>query len=181
MPAPEERITTYPHQLSGGLRQRAMIAMSLACQPELLIADEPTTALDVTIQAQILELLNRLREQHDLGLLLITHNLGVVAQIAHRVIIMYAGKIVEEALIDDLFDNPLHPYTKGLLDSVPYGIPSDSKRLISIPGTVPALDSIPSGCAFQDRCPRAMDICKKIEPEDLRLENNRRVSCHLFK
>nr|HDN00508.1 ABC transporter ATP-binding protein [Deltaproteobacteria bacterium] len=181
MPAPEERITTYPHQLSGGLRQRAMIAMSLACQPELLIADEPTTALDVTIQAQILELLNRLREQHDLGLLFITHNLGVVAQIAHRVIIMYAGKIVEEALIDDLFDNPLHPYTKGLLDSVPYGIPSDSKRLISIPGTVPALDSIPSGCAFQDRCPRAMDICKKIEPEDLRLENNRRVSCHLFK
>ncbi|MFO8241295.1 MAG: ABC transporter ATP-binding protein [Dissulfuribacterales bacterium] len=180
MPAPEERITAYPHQLSGGLRQRAMIAMSLACQPKLLIADEPTTALDVTIQAQILEVLNRLRKQHDLGLLLITHNLGVVAQIAHRVIIMYAGKIVEEALIDDLFENPLHPYTQGLLDSVPYGMPPGSKRLISIPGHVPALDSIPSGCAFQDRCPRAMDICRKIEPEDLRLENNRRVSCHLF-
>ncbi|OPL12510.1 MAG: peptide ABC transporter ATP-binding protein [delta proteobacterium ML8_D] len=180
MPAPEERITTYPHQLSGGLRQRAMIAMSLACQPKLLIADEPTTALDVTIQAQILELLNRLQRQNDLGLLLITHNLGVVAQIAHRVIIMYAGKIVEEGLTDDLFDNPLHPYTQGLLDSVPYGIPPDSKRLVSIPGNVPALDSIPSGCAFQDRCPRVMDICKKIEPEDLLLENNRRVSCHLF-
>jgi len=180
MPSPEERITAYPHQLSGGLRQRAMIAMSLACQPKLLIADEPTTALDVTIQAQILEVLNRLRKQHDLGLLLITHNLGVVAQIAHRVIIMYAGKIVEEALIDDLFENPLHPYTQGLLDSVPYGMPPGSKRLISIPGHVPALDSTPSGCAFQDRCPRAMDICRKIEPEDLRLENNRRVSCHLF-
>ncbi len=181
MPAPEERITTYPHQLSGGLRQRAMIAMSLACQPKLLIADEPTTALDVTIQAQILELLNRLREQHNLSLLLITHNLGVVAQIAHRVLIMYAGKIVEEALMGDLFDNPLHPYTKGLLDSVPYGIPADAKRLTSIPGNVPALDSIPSGCAFQNRCPKVMDICRKIEPEDFCLENGRRVSCHLFK
>ena len=181
MPAPEERITTYPHQLSGGLRQRAMIAMSLACQPKLLIADEPTTALDVTIQAQILELLSRLREQHNLSLLLITHNLGVVAQIAHRVLIMYAGKIVEEALVRDLFDNPLHPYTQGLLDSVPYGIPADAKRLTSIPGNVPALDSIPSGCAFQDRCPKVMDICRKIEPEDLRLENNRRASCHLFR
>lgn len=155
--------------------------MSLACQPKLLIADEPTTALDVTIQAQILELLNRLREQHNLSLLLITHNLGVVAQIAHRVLIMYAGKIVEEALVRDLFDNPFHPYTQGLLDSVPYGIPADAKRLTSIPGNVPALDSIPSGCAFQDRCPKAMDICRKIEPEDLRLENNRRVSCHLFR
>lgn len=181
MPVPEERITTYPHQLSGGLRQRAMIAMSLACQPKLLIADEPTTALDVTIQAQILELLNSLREQHNLSLLLITHNLGVVAQIAHRVIIMYAGKIVEEALVCDLFDNPLHPYTQGLLDSVPYGIPADAKRLTSIPGNVPSLDFIPSGCAFQDRCPKAMDICRKIEPEEMRLENNRRIFCHLFK
>ena len=181
MPAPEERIATYPHQLSGGLRQRAMIAMSLACQPKLLIADEPTTALDVTIQAQILELLNSLREQYNLSLLLITHNLGVVAQIAHRVIIMYAGKIIEEALVSDLFDNPLHPYTQGLLDSLPYSIPADVRRLVSIPGIVPALDSIPSGCAFQDRCPKAMDICKKIEPENFRLENGRRVSCHLFK
>jgi oligopeptide/dipeptide ABC transporter ATP-binding protein len=181
MPAPEERITTYPHQLSGGLRQRAMIAMSLACQPKLLIADEPTTALDVTIQAQILELLNSLREQHNLSLLLITHNLGVVAQIAHRVLIMYAGKIVEEALMGDLFDNPLHPYTQGLLDSVPYSIPADVRRLTSIPGIVPALDSIPSGCAFQDRCPKAMDICRKIEPENFRLKNGRRVSCHLFR
>jgi oligopeptide/dipeptide ABC transporter ATP-binding protein len=181
MQAPEERITTYPHQLSGGLRQRAMIAMSLACQPKLLIADEPTTALDVTIQAQILELLNSLREQHNLSLLLITHNLGVVAQIAHRVLIMYAGKIVEEALMGDLFDNPLHPYTQGLLDSVPYGIPADVRRLTSIPGIVPALDSIPSGCAFQDRCPKAMDICRKIEPENFRLKNGRHVSCHLFR
>lgn len=181
MPAPEERITTHPHQLSGGLRQRAMIAMSLACQPKLLIADEPTTALDVTIQAQILELLNSLREQHNLSLLLITHNLGVVAQIAHRVLIMYAGKIVEEALMGDLFDNPLHPYTQGLLDSVPYGIPADVRRLTSIPGIVPALDSIPSGCAFQDRCPKTMDICRKIEPENFRLKNGRRVSCHLFR
>jgi len=181
IPAPEERVTTYPHQLSGGLRQRAMIAMSLACQPKLLIADEPTTALDVTIQAQILELLNRLREQHNLSLLLITHNLGVVAQIAHRVLIMYAGKIVEEALTGDLFDNPFHPYTQGLLDSVPYSIPADARRLTSIPGIVPALDSIPSGCAFQDRCPKAVDICRKIEPENLRLRNGRRISCHLFR
>ncbi|MCK4425275.1 MAG: ABC transporter ATP-binding protein [Deltaproteobacteria bacterium] len=181
MPAPEERITTHPHQLSGGLRQRAMIAMSLACQPKLLIADEPTTALDVTIQAQILELLNSLREQHNLSLLLITHNLGVVAQIAHRVLIMYAGKIVEEALTGDLFDNPLHPYTQGLLDSVPYGIPADVRRLTSIPGIVPALDSIPSGCAFQDRCPKTMDICRKIEPENFCLKNGRRVFCHLFR
>lgn len=181
MPVPEERITTYPHQLSGGLRQRAMIAISLACQPKLLIADEPTTALDVTIQAQILELLNRLQEQHNLSLLFITHNLGVVAQIANRVIIMYAGKIVEEALVRDLFDNPLHPYTQGLLNSIPYGIPADAKRLTSIPGNVPALDSIPSGCAFQDRCPKVMDICIKIEPEEICLKNNRRVVCHLFR
>lgn len=181
MPVPEERITTYPHQLSGGLRQRVMIAISLACKPKLLIADEPTTALDVTIQAQILELLNRLREQHNLSLLLITHNLGVVAQIAHRVIIMYAGKIVEEAIVHDLFDNPLHPYTQGLLNSIPYGIPSDARRLTSIPGNVPALDFIPSGCAFHDRCPKAMDICRKIEPEEMCLKNNRRIVCHLFR
>lgn len=181
MPAPGEMTTAYPHQLSGGMRQRAMIAMSLACQPKLLIADEPTTALDVTTQAQILELLHTLREKYDLGLLLITHNLGVVAQIAHRVLIMYAGKIVEDAPINDLFDNPLHPYTQGLLNSVPYHINADTRRLTSIPGNVPSLDAIPPGCSFQDRCPRAMDICRKIEPEEVYLDKHRRVACHLFR
>jgi oligopeptide/dipeptide ABC transporter ATP-binding protein len=181
MPVPEERISSYPHQLSGGLRQRAMIAMALACHPDFLIADEPTTALDVTIQAQILELLNRLREQEDLTLLFITHNLGVVAQIAHRVLIMYAGRIVEEAPIKGLFENPLHPYTQGLLDSVPYGLPRDTRRLQSIPGSVPALDSIPPGCAFQDRCTRVMDICRRVRPDRVKIGRDRWVSCHLFR
>lgn len=181
MPAPEERISSYPHQLSGGLRQRAMIAMALACHPDFLIADEPTTALDVTIQAQILELLGRLREQENLSLLFITHNLGVVAQIAHRVLIMYAGNIVEEAPVKELFENPIHPYTQGLLASVPYGLPENARRLTSIPGSVPALDSIPQGCAFQDRCPKAMDICRRIKPEKSQVSKDRWVSCHLFR
>ena len=181
MPAPEEIRSTYPHQLSGGLRQRAMIAMALACRPELLIADEPTTALDVTIQAQILELLNRLRKQENLSLLFITHNLGVVAQIAQKVLIMYAGKIIEKAPVKDLFANPLHPYTQGLLDSVPYGLPADVRRLPSIPGNVPSLDSIPTGCAYQDRCTKATDICREVEPEDFQVATDRYVSCHLYR
>ncbi|NIA09069.1 MAG: ATP-binding cassette domain-containing protein [Nitrospiraceae bacterium] len=181
MPAPEERISSYPHQLSGGLRQRAMIAMALACHPDFLIADEPTTALDVTIQAQVLDLLGRLREQEKLSLLFITHNLGVVAQIAHRVLIMYAGNIVEEAPVKELFEEPLHPYTQGLLDSVPYGLPEGTRRLQSIPGSVPALDSIPPGCAFQDRCPKVMDICRKSRPEKVQINKERWVSCHLFR
>ncbi len=180
MPAPEERMSSYPHQLSGGLRQRAMIAMALACCPDFLIADEPTTALDVTTQAQILWLLNRLREQRRLTLLFITHNLGVVAQIAHKVLIMYAGSIVEQAPVRELFKRPLHPYTQGLMNSVPYGLPEDTRRLQSIPGSVPALDSIPSGCAFQDRCPRVMDICRKIRPKKVQIDRDRWVACHLF-
>ena len=180
MPAPEERVSSYPHQLSGGLRQRAMIAMALACHPDFLIADEPTTALDVTIQAQILELLNRLREEQNLSLLFITHNLGVVAQIAHRVLIMYAGNIVEEAPVKELFENPLHPYTQGLLASVPYGLHEGTRRLISIPGSVPALDAIPPGCAFQDRCTKATAICRRVKPERIQVTKDRQVSCHLF-
>jgi len=181
MPAPEERISSYPHQLSGGLRQRAMIAMALACHPDFLIADEPTTALDVTIQAQILELLNRLRKQQNLSLLFITHNLGVVAQIAHKVLIMYAGNIVEEAPVKEIFENPLHPYTQGLLASVPYGLREGIRRLTSIPGSVPALDSIPPGCAFQDRCTKATNICRRIKPERIQVSKDRQVSCHLFR
>ncbi len=179
LPKPSETCRNYPHELSGGLRQRVMIAMALVCGPSLLIADEPTTALDVTIQAQILNLLQSLQEQKGLGLLLITHNLGVVAQIAHRVMIMYAGSIVEEAKVDDLFERPMHPYTIGLLESVPYGADKGCKRLNSIPGNVPALDAVPPGCAFQDRCPKVMEVCRKVTPELKRLLEGRRVACHL--
>jgi peptide/nickel transport system ATP-binding protein len=180
IPIPQDIIAQYPHQLSGGLRQRAMIAMALACDPELLVADEPTTALDVTIQAQILRLLNSLMEERGLGLLLITHNLGVVAQIAQRVLIMYAGKILEESGMEDLFGDPLHPYTKALLASVPYGLGEDTRRLTSIPGSVPTLDSIPPGCPFQDRCPSRMDICRTTEPVYSQISEERRVMCHLY-
>jgi peptide/nickel transport system ATP-binding protein len=180
IPSAEDIMSQYPHQLSGGLRQRAMIAMALACDPKLLVADEPTTALDVTIQAQILELLNSLMDQQGLGLLLITHNLGVVAQIAQRVLIMYAGKIMEESGMEDLFDDPLHPYSKALLASVPYGLGEDARRLTSIPGSVPTLDSIPPGCPFQDRCPSKMDICRTMEPEYSQISEGRRVMCHLY-
>ncbi len=180
MPDPERAALSYPHQLSGGLRQRAMIAMALSCDPDLLIADEPTTALDVTIQAQILDLIARLQEERGLGLLLITHNLGVVAQIAKRVLIMYAGRIVEEAPVNDIFTKPLHPYTQGLLASVPYSSTvSGSRRLHSIPGSVPPLDAIPPGCAFQERCSKVMEICRREVPELKSVDEGRRCACHL--
>lgn len=180
IPEPGQRHAAFPHQLSGGLRQRAMIAMALACDPELLIADEPTTALDVTVQAQILELLDRLRVEHGLSLLLITHNLGVVAHVASRVLIMYAGKIVEESGVEALFEDPLHPYTQALLAAVPYGLESGARRLKSVPGSVPALESIPPGCAFHDRCPKAWDLCTKTDPAYQTRPDGRRVACHLF-
>jgi len=180
LPRPSDLYNSYPHELSGGLRQRVMIAMALVCGPSLLIADEPTTALDVTIQAQILNLLQTLQEQKGLGLLLITHNLGVVAQIAHRVLIMYAGRIVEDAPVNELFEQPLHPYTIGLMESVPYGADRRKKRLNSIPGNVPALDAVPPGCAFQDRCPKVMEICKKVVPELKKVRNGRLAACHLY-
>jgi peptide/nickel transport system ATP-binding protein len=164
MPAPERRIDEYPHQLSGGMRQRVMIAMALSCNPRLLIADEPTTALDVTIEAQILELLEELRTRLGMALLLITHDLGVIAEHADRVVILYAGRIIESGTVEDIFLRPLHPYTRGLLASVPRVGVKRSHRLNPIPGTVPALTDLPSGCRFRDRCPSAVPDCQSIDP-----------------
>jgi peptide/nickel transport system ATP-binding protein len=167
IPEPERRATEYPHQLSGGMRQRAMIAMALACRPALLIADEPTTALDVTIQAQILALIVELQKELGTGLILITHDLGVVAQTAQRVIVMYAGKKVEEAGVEALFENPRHPYTRGLMASMPavatFGSNSDA-RLVEIPGMVPSLTNLPPGCAFAPRCALAIERCHAEYP-----------------
>lgn len=160
IPRPDKVVNEYPHQLSGGMRQRVMIAMALACGPEILIADEPTTALDVTIQAQILDLMKDIQEKLDMSIILITHDLGVVAEICERVIVMYAGEIVEEATVLDLFNQPLHPYTKGLLNSLP-DIESEQEYLPSIEGVVPSPSDMPSGCRFFDRCEFATDQCKK--------------------
>jgi peptide/nickel transport system ATP-binding protein len=167
IPVPERRALEYPHQLSGGMRQRAMIAMALACRPALLIADEPTTALDVTIQAQILALVLELQKELGMGLILITHDLGVVAQTARRVIVMYAGKKVEEADVETLFANPRHPYTRGLMASIPTvplpGARTDA-RLVEIPGMVPSLTNLPAGCAFAPRCALAIERCRREYP-----------------
>jgi len=164
MPEPTRRVDEYPHQLSGGMRQRVMIAMALSCNPKLLIADEPTTALDVTIQAQILELLAELKARLRMALLLITHDLGVVAEQADDVVILYAGRIVERAPVAGLFGAPLHPYTRGLLDSLPQLGAARGQRLRPIPGTVPPLTRLPSGCRFRDRCSLAIDDCARIDP-----------------
>jgi peptide/nickel transport system ATP-binding protein/oligopeptide transport system ATP-binding protein len=163
IPSPEKRMDAYPHLLSGGMRQRAMIAMALALNPELLIADEPTTALDVTIQAQILELLDELKRERTMSVLLITHNLGIVAESAQRVAVMYAGRILELASTEDLFRSPLHPYTQGLMDSIP---PMDGRATLlrAIPGMVPSLESLPPGCKFSNRCSLAEKECLKEEP-----------------
>ena len=166
IPDPDLRVNDYPHQLSGGMRQRVMIAMALACDPKLLIADEPTTALDVTIQAQILELLNHLRKTRDLAILLITHDLGVVAEVADRVAVMYTGKIVEESPVEELFARPKHPYTEGLLRSVPKLTVKNvakAERLQTIEGTVPKPTNLPPGCHFEPRCPYRMPRCKEGE------------------
>jgi oligopeptide/dipeptide ABC transporter ATP-binding protein len=167
IPEPARRAQEYPHQLSGGMRQRAMIAMALACRPALLIADEPTTALDVTIQAQILALMLDLQKELGMGLILITHDLGVVAQTAQRVIVMYAGRKVEEADVETLFACPRHPYTRGLMASIP-ALPTagagQAARLTEIPGTVPSLTRLPTGCAFAPRCSLAMDRCREQYP-----------------
>jgi oligopeptide/dipeptide ABC transporter ATP-binding protein len=183
MPAPERRIKDYPHQLSGGMRQRVMIAMALACNPELLIADEPTTALDVTIQAQILELLDELRRTRRLAVLLITHDLGVVAEVADRVCVMYTGKIVEESGVDEIFEKPKHPYTRGLLRSVPkLRGKGDAKetRLSTIEGTVPSPTNLPDGCHFAPRCEHRMEICTYGEIPLYRLENDVKARCVLY-
>ena len=175
---PESRVDAYPHQLSGGMRQRVMIAMALSCNPSLLIADEPTTALDVTIQAQILELMKELRQKIDMALLLITHDLGVVAEQTDDVAIMYAGKIVEKTAASTLFTRPLHPYTVGLLHSLPGTGGAKKKRLAAIPGMVPSPLHLPSGCRFRDRCPKAAGICAEGEPELLEKETGHWVACH---
>jgi len=161
---PDSRVDDYPHQLSGGMRQRVMIAMALSCNPSLLIADEPTTALDVTIQAQILELMQELQEKLGMSLLLITHDLGVVAEQADEVAIMYAGKIVERAATKQIFNRPLHPYTAGLLNSLPGVRGHKKKRLDAIPGVVPSPLELPGGCRFRDRCPKAAAMCAEAEP-----------------
>ncbi len=175
---PEKVAEEYPHALSGGMRQRVMIAMALACKPRLLIADEPTTALDVTIQAQILELMKALKNELDTAVMLITHNLAVVAETCQRVIVMYAGRIIEEAPTVELFDNPLHPYTQGLLNSIP-SLVKDKEILDSIPGVVPNLLNLPAGCRFAPRCAKAMEICLREYPAMTLLGPDRRVACHL--
>jgi oligopeptide/dipeptide ABC transporter ATP-binding protein len=165
IPAPEERIDAYPHELSGGMRQRVMIAMALSCDPELLIADEPTTALDVTIQAQILDLLRRLKDELGMSIVFITHDLGVVAEFVDEVVVMYAGKVVERASTEALFADPLHPYTRGLLASVPGFLGNeDRERLPTIPGVVPDLRALPAGCRFRERCALAEEGCATSEP-----------------
>jgi oligopeptide/dipeptide ABC transporter ATP-binding protein len=181
LPSAKEKLKHYPHQLSGGMRQRVMIAMALACAPRVLIADEPTTALDVLIQAQILELLKNLKKENGMSILFITHDLGVVAEIAQRVLVMYAGEIVESGPALALLDNPLHPYTKGLIASVPKlgTLNKKGTRLEEIPGNVPSLDQRPSGCAFHPRCAWAIEKCKTQKPHLRETDNQRQWSCHL--
>jgi len=178
----EKRMSHYPHQLSGGMRQRIMIAMALACRPELLIADEPSTALDVTIQAQILALMSDLQKELGMSLILITHDLGVVAENSDDVIVMYAGKIVEQASVMDLFKQPSHPYTMALLKSIPQ-LNADQKRLYTIKGMVPSLDSLPVGCSFQDRCQYVTEICRQKTPEleTVPATNDHRSACFNYK
>jgi peptide/nickel transport system ATP-binding protein len=179
IPSPAERANDYPHQMSGGMRQRVMIAMALSCSPELLIADEPTTALDVTIQAQILDLLYQMREKFNMAVLLITHDLGVVCEAADRVVVMYCGKIVEQADVKELFTNPLHPYTNGLMKSIPGLDDNGEKRLFMIPGMVPNPLHMPKGCAFSDRCDRCMERCTREEPQ-IRDIGGHLVRCFLY-
>ena len=178
MSAPQQRIAQYPHELSGGMRQRVMIAMALACEPKLLIADEPTTALDVTVQAQILDLLLEMRERLGMSILLITHDLGVVAEVADRVAVMYAGKKIEEASVFDLFKRPQHPYTQGLIQATPSASRGVSKRLAEIRGQVPALHAMPQGCRFAPRCNWAIPICQEQLPIFRESGSQHFVACH---
>jgi peptide/nickel transport system ATP-binding protein/oligopeptide transport system ATP-binding protein len=176
IPSAAQRISDYPHQLSGGQRQRVMLAIALACRPRLLIADEPTTALDVTIQAQILDLMMDLRDELGMAIIVITHNMGVVAETADRVLVMYAGRVVEEAPVARLFDQPMHPYTRGLLDCVP-SLDQDHDRLVAIPGTLPDPARRPPGCAFARRCRYAVPACGVGIPPLTRMEPGHSVAC----
>ena len=178
IPEPDRRRRDYPHQLSGGMRQRVMIAMALACNPAVLIADEPTTALDVTIQAQILELIESLKRRFRMAVILITHDLGVIAEAAQRVAVLYAGRVVETGTVADLFNGPRHPYTQGLLLSMPGGRVPSGRDLHVIPGIVPDLTSLPRGCRFRERCPRALDRCAVEDPRLEAFGSGRAVACH---
>lgn len=177
MPDAEQRIGCYPHQLSGGLRQRAMIAIALACSPKLLIADEPTTALDVTIQSQIIRLIQKLREETGMGIVFISHDMGVVASLVDRIAVFYAGQIVEQGNTRDIFRNPLHPYTAGLIQCIPR-LDTESRRLYTIPGSTPNLTSIPEGCSFAPRCPYATGLCRTARPEQTDFPDGRSCACH---
>ncbi|MED1468487.1 ABC transporter ATP-binding protein [Bacillus salipaludis] len=180
IPRAEEIMKEFPHQLSGGMRQRIMIAMAITCHPQLLIADEPTTALDVTIQAQILDLIKQLQQKEQMSVLLITHDLGVVAEMCDRVVVLYAGRVVEEANVFDLFESPKHPYTKGLIGSVPK-LGQKRDKLDSIRGNVPDPNHLPQGCKFAPRCNDAMPICYQEEPPELKFDHGRTCSCWLYK
>jgi oligopeptide transport system ATP-binding protein len=179
IPAARGRIDLYPHEFSGGMRQRVMIAIALLCEPELLIADEPTTALDVTVQAQILELLQRLRREIGMAIVLITHDLGVVAGLCERVMVMYAGRIVEEGAVEQIFDDPQHPYTQGLLHSMPRLDGASATELATIPGQPPNLQALPPGCAFRDRCAFAFERCARERPRLRAIAPGRAKACHL--
>jgi peptide/nickel transport system ATP-binding protein len=178
IPAPEIRIDNYPHQFSGGMRQRVVVALALAAEPELIIADEPTTALDVSVQAQIIALLKRLCREHGTAIMLITHDMGVIAETAHRVAVMYAGRIVEIGAVRDVIKTPLHPYTGGLMGSIPR-LEADLERLVQIKGSMPRLTAIPPGCPFHTRCPRAFEPCPRHRPELLPHANSQ-VACWLY-
>jgi peptide/nickel transport system ATP-binding protein len=178
IPSPEIRLGEYPHQLSGGMRQRVVIAIALACGPALLIADEPTTALDVTIQAQILELIKELQAELGMSVILITHDLGVIAETCDEVVVMYAGKVAERGTVFDIFDRPAHPYTQGLLRSIPTLETTPKSTLNVIEGMVPGLRDLPKGCRFENRCPKATDLCRETPPTEELIEGMHRVSCY---
>jgi peptide/nickel transport system ATP-binding protein len=179
IPSPEEVASYYPHQLSGGMKQRAMIAMGLSCDPRLLIADEPTTAVDVTIKAQIIDIFRQLKEARKMSLIFITHELGIVSEFGDRIVVMYAGRVAETGAVSELLKNPKHPYTSGLIKCLP-DIAKGRGRLKSIPGTVPSLDNLPGGCLFHPRCDRVMAICRKKQPPPVNVKKGHTVFCHLY-
>jgi peptide/nickel transport system ATP-binding protein len=178
IPAPDKRIDSYPHEFSGGMRQRVVIALALCAEPELIIADEPTTALDVSVQAQIIALLKRLGREHGTAIMLVTHDMGVIAETADRVAVMYAGRIAEIGPVRDVVQNPLHPYAKGLMGAIP-SLESETERLVQIPGAMPRLSAIPPGCPFNPRCPYVFDRCRVERPEPIQ-HSEHRVACHLY-
>jgi peptide/nickel transport system ATP-binding protein len=178
IPAPDRRIDSYPHEFSGGMRQRVVIALALCAEPELIIADEPTTALDVSVQAQIIALLKRLGRDHGTAIMLVTHDMGVIAETADRVAVMYAGRLAEVGSVREVVQNPLHPYAKGLMGAIPT-LATDAERLVQIPGAMPRLSSIPPGCAFHPRCPFVFDRCRIERPDPVKRDEHR-VACHLY-